>query len=252
MKQKLTFCKKHLIFLTLSIILQVNWRFVMAEKKDKTYTINNVNIYFDINKEYQDFLLKYDISNICELEEGMLFGLMPNQINIYYLTPEYSYNTYGNFINVICGRNINVLSTKDFLLKEDRFKPLIFQKLNDNRIQELLSGKIFWVVHEEYNLNFSQVDSLKDFQDKIKQYSKENLVISQIENNTLVVNDKLKAIYIEETLPHREKFIKSLEEVKQLGDSSFKEGLQEMGYEIQSIAEFDNMIYDMKRKRKIK
>ena len=219
----------------------------MAEKKDKTYTINDVNIYFDINKEYQDFLLKYDISNICELEEGMLFGLMPNQINIYYLTPEYSYNTYGNFINVICGRNINVLSTKDFLLKEDRFKPLIFQKLNDNRIQELL-----WVVPEEYNLNFCQVDSLKEFQDKIKKYSKENLVISQIENNTLVVNDKLKAIYIEETLPHRKEFIKSLEEVKQLSDSSFKEGLQEMRYEIQSIAEFDNMIYDMKRKRKIK
>ena len=149
----------------------------MAEKKDKTYTINDVNIYFDINKEYQDFLLKYDISNICELEEGMLFGLMPNQINIYYLTPEYSYNTYGNFINVICGRNINVLSTKDFLLEEDGFKPLIFQKLNDNRIQELLSGKIFWVVPKEYNLNFCQVDSLKDFQDKIKKYSKENLVI---------------------------------------------------------------------------
>mgnify|MGYP004527938381 CR=1 FL=1 len=48
------------------------------------------------------------------------------------------------------------------------------------------------------------------------------------------------------------KYSASLEEVKQLGDSSFKEGLQEMGYEIQSIAEFDNMIYDMKRKRKIK
>ena len=224
----------------------------MAEKKDKTYTINDVNIYFDINKEYQDFLLKYDISNICELEEGMLFGLMPNQINIYYLTPEYSYNTYGNFINVICGRNINVLSTKDFLLKEDRFKPLIFQKLNDNRIQELLSGKIFWMVPKEYDLNFCPVDSLEEFQDKIKKYSKENLVISQVENNTLVVNDKLKTIYIEDTLPHREELIKSLEEVKQLGDSSFKEGLQEMRYEIQSIAEFDNMIYDMKRKRKIK
>ena len=224
----------------------------MAEKKDKTYTKEEVNICFDINKEYQDFLLKYDISDICELEEGMLFGLMPNQINIYSLTPEYSYNTHGNFINVIIGRNINVLSTKDFLLEEDGFKPLIFQKLNDNRIQELLSGKIFWVVPKEYNLNFCQVDSLKDFQDKIKKYSKENLVISQVENNTLVVNDKLKTIYIEETLPHREELIKSLEEVKQLGDSSFKEGLQEMGYEIQSIAEFDNMIYDMKRKRKIK
>lgn len=38
---------------------------------------------------------------------------------------------------------------QDFLLKEDGFKPLIFQKLNDNRIQELLSAQVLLELSKE-------------------------------------------------------------------------------------------------------
>lgn len=225
----------------------------MAEKRiEKEYKTEDVYVYFDTAKAHQDYLLKYDISDIRELEEGMLFGLMSNQIDIYALTPDYSYDEDGSFINAISGRNINEESKKDFLLEEDGFKPLIFQKLNDNRIQELLSGKIFWIVPKEYDLDFCSFDSLKDFQEKMKRYSEENLVISQIENNILVVNDRFKAIYSEKTLPHQEELIKSLEELKQLGVKFFKSDLQTLINGVQGIAEFDNMLYDIKRKRKIK
>ncbi len=225
----------------------------MVEKeKKKRYETEEILVFFDVNQKCQECLWKYNISSIQELEEGMLFGLMSNQIDIDALIPDYSYDIDGNFENAINSRNISNESEKDFLLENDEFKPLIFQKLNDNRIQELLSGKIFLVAPIEDDLGFHPVDSLKDFQETIKRYSKGNLVISQLEDNIFEVNDKFKAIYIEKTLPHQKELIKSLEELTQLGANLFKSDLQTLINEVQGIAEFDNMIYDMKRKRKIK
>lgn len=198
------------------------------------------------------YLQKYDISDITELEEGMLFGTITSRFNIFAIYPTFDYRD-GQFES---GMNYLECEFPGTEFDDGKMIPLIFKKLDGNRAQELLSGEVFVITTLSSNLGcfFDNSDrTLEKFQEDLTKYSKENVLITataeEYDDRSDVkaifeVNDEFKSLYSDETLQNKNQIIELLRNAREQGRTIFKQEFQNYMGEVHSIAETDNVLYD--------
>ena len=150
--------------------------------------------------------------------------------------------------------------------------PLIVKKINNHQVEEILSGEIFeinqfenketdWLHEELYskalkNKKNKRYDLMqKDF----FKYRENNFLINYTpyieEDKTLYghfikIDDEYKRAYAEITLENREEIVSIIKEVKKASKEYFEECLKDNLDIIQSIANVDNVLYDVENKTK--
>lgn len=210
-----------------------------------------------INKDEEEFLEQYNIEDITELKDGMLFGTITSKYEMDTLLPYFEYDQgqikscIASYRDVVC----EYYDLGDGILSDGKSIPLIFKKISGNIAQELLSGELFVV-----STSIEKIDGInsierkiEDFQSDVENYSKNNILIhtnpfyeadNKDINGIFAVSDMFKSLYSEKTLPKKDELISVLKSIKNLGQVIFNEELQEYIIEVQGIAQTENEIYE--------
>ena len=204
-------------------------------------------------------LQQYDVESINDIEEGTLFGALVGKNNMAVIYPyqefvlgelEHGMTAYSLFDNM----DLNSNSFSDY-----KRVPLIFKKLNDNLAQEILSGKVFAIIANEYEdqKDFNNLEiGFDKFQEYMKRYSDNtNIAIKctameSSQNRTIsgifVVDDSFKYLYGRDTIPRRDDILDALDNMDIRAKACFIQACEDYVNTTRDIAETENLFYNLK------
>ena len=212
----------------------------------------------------------YDINDINKLENGSYFGMITPIDIMDIIYPKLDSKSDGNLnYSFAISQNKDIPKIDNELKKMaidfssfEHFKchdlPLIFQKIDENFVKELISGELFATTFRE-NYPFQLTDTpmnMQTFQKELAKYSNNNVVIycpgveladedgELSHSGILEVNDVFKYLYGRDTLPRRKEIATTLRKIKMQAQTYFNKELEKCIDISQNIANTDNFLYD--------
>ena len=195
----------------------------------------------------------YCCTSIADLEYGTFFGIMASKRSFATVIPDIVTPTSGDSkFELQANFHIN-----DEVFGEhfgDAEIPLIFEKLDGQYAEELLTGKKYRI-YAGWCDNFDQNSTKEEISEMLDELSVRNIRVTCNDNSkdqeltcaVFVVNDKFKLKYGETTLPRRAEVADALRQIDQRAAKAFKEGLEEYLGKMRAMAETEYEMYKNKK-----
>ena len=213
------------------------------------------NIYFN-DDTFSDLRL-YDIRSISELKEEELFGVLLRPCDIHVVYPNVHFDENGEW-----DYNLDVSYKKiDTGFESYTRVPLVFQKLEGNFVQELLTGQIFrfcdtYGYQEDiegavnaYVKKTGKNQALLDFRnihmilDSSAREGEETYY-----NAAFEINDAFKSVYGKYTMKRKADVIEYLNGLYEKADDVFNTGLERYISAVQDIALVEDYFHSLEKK----
>ena len=210
------------------------------------------NVYFNDNT-FSDLRL-YDIKSISELKNEELFGVLLRPCDIHVVYPSVNFDENGEW-----DFDLDV-SYKSFDANFESYTriPLVFQKLEGNLVQELLTGQIFRFCDtygylegavNAYVKKAGKNQALLDFRN-IHMILDSNVCEDDwtYHNAAFEINDAFKAVYSKYTMQRKADVIEYLNGLYEQANDIFETGLEHYVSAVQDIAMVEDYFHSLEKK----